>query len=480
VTGRGFGLGFGFGFAGTAGTGAGGGVGFTFGPKIRSKIERRGAGAGAASGVVFSTGLAFGGVGTRREASWALAEASGMASETRTAISFCIREVGKTRSFVFLRRALSSLSSKTGTLRCWAEVSPEALRHNLAAMRSRIGGTGVMAIVKANAYGHGTEIVVPALAGRVEMFGVANLAEARATAALAGGTPIFILGAALPAEREAIVSEGFIPAVSSSAEAAAFAAFGKVDVHLAVDTGMGRMGVWLDDAAAAAREIAALPGVTLAGLCSHLASADSDDDFTLGQLAQFESLVARLAADGIRPPLIPIENSAAAIAFPSHAGTLVRAGLALYGVSPLRKFQPEFRPALTLKTRVILVRDFDAGHGVSYGRTFITERRTRVATLAAGYADGYPRQVSGRGAEVLIAGRRCPVLGRVTMDQMMVDVSKTTAAPGDEAVLLGSQGGGEIAATELSGLAGTIAWDVLTGIGPRVERVKTTDDECRG
>lgn len=352
------------------------------------------------------------------------------------------------------------------------------MRNNVASLRMLSPGTGLMAIVKANAYGHGLTPVARALAGQVEMFGVANLSEARECAHAAPGVPVFLLGAALPAEREAVVREGFIPAVSSVEEAAAYGALAalaggkKVGVHLAVDTGMGRMGVWQEEALVTAREIAGLAGVELAGVCSHLPSADSDDDFTSAQLGRFHSFVAALRTEGLAAPVTHVENSAGLIRFPDEAGSLARTGLALYGVSPRPEFRARLQAALTWKTRVLLVREFEAGRGVSYGRTFITPAPMRVATLAAGYADGYPRQVSGKGASVLVGGRRCAVLGRVTMDQIMVDVSTVGGVQaGDEVVLLGRQGEGEICAPEIAEWAGTIAWDVFTGIGQRVVRI---------
>jgi alanine racemase len=373
---------------------------------------------------------------------------------------------------------LSSFTSTfavSAALRCWAEIDLAAIRRNLAALRALSPGTGFMAVVKANAYGHGLPEVARALAGQVEMFGVANLAEARVCAAQAAGTQIFLLSAALPAEREAVVREGFVPAISTVEEGAAYAALAapgkKVPVHLEFDTGMGRMGVWHEEALAVARALAARPGLEITGLCSHLPSADEDDAYTSAQLARFHELVGQLRAEGLSCPAIHVENSAGLIRFPTLAGTLVRGGLALYGVSPCPEFQARLRPALAWKTRVLLVRDFAAGRTVSYGRTFTTPRPMRVATLAVGYADGYPRQVSGRGAAVLVGGRRCPVLGRVTMDQIMVDATAVPSAQaGDEAVLLGTQGAAEISASELAAWAGTIAWDIFTGLGARVMR----------
>lgn len=352
--------------------------------------------------------------------------------------------------------------------RCWAEIDLAALRHNLAAVRERIGPRpGVMAIVKANAYGHGALEVAQALRGAVEMFGVANVAEARSVRSVAPETPIFILGPALAEERLEIIRERFVPAVSSAEEARAYSALAgaqRFPIHLALDTGMGRIGIWEGEAAAEAREIAALPGVEIAGVATHLPVADEDEAFTGEQLARFGKVIETIGA-----PAIHVLNSAGIIRFASHAQTMVRAGLMLYGSSPVPDFQNRLRAVMTLKSRVTLVRSVGPGRGVSYGRTFITPRPMRIATVALGYADGYPRRLSNAGADVLIRGRRCAVLGRVTMDQIMVEAGD--AEPGDEVVLIGPQGDEEILAAELAQKSGTIAWEIFTGIGSRVERV---------
>lgn len=376
---------------------------------------------------------------------------------------------------MFPRGRLSSLRSNDhapgpAPLRCWVETSRGALLHNVAALRAHTAGAGIIAVVKANAYGHGAAGVVETLAGHVQMLGVANLTEALDVATYAQGTPILILGTALAEERAAIIAGGFIPVVSSAAEAAAFAVHGPVKAHLAVDSGMGRMGILEDDALAELRAALAIPGVEITGLCSHLPVADEDDDFTHAQLQRFRALVEKARTLAGRALLAHVENSAGAIAFPAFAPDLFRAGLAIYGIAPRAEFQPRLLPALTWKSRVILVRDLGPGRGVSYGRTFITERPMQIATVAAGYADGYPRQISGHGAEVLIRGQRRPVLGRVTMDQIMVDVTGSGVTVGDEVVLLGKQGDAEIPATEVAARAGTIAWDILAGIGARVAR----------
>ena len=375
---------------------------------------------------------------------------------------------------------MSATDEAPAMLRSWVEIDLAAIRRNLAVL-SEIAGPAVniMAVVKANAYGHGASEVVDALAGRVAMFGVANLAEAEEIRAHARGTPICLLSGTLPGEHAAIVRHGYIPIVSSFEEAAQYSGHSsgsRVKVHLAVDTGMGRLGVREQDAVAVARRIVALAGIEITGIGSHLPVADEDPAFTREQLTRFHALVAQLRDIGPRDALVHVENSAALLAFPNLAGALARPGLALYGESPLPEFQPRLERALIWKTRVVLVRDFEKGRGISYGRTFITSRPMRVATLATGYADGYPRQLSGRGATVLLGGKRCAMLGRVTMDQIMVDATGVDASPGDEAVLVGVQGGERITATELANLAGTIPWDIFTGIGLRVARLHRGSD----
>jgi len=370
---------------------------------------------------------------------------------------------------------LKTLRERAENLRCWAEIDLGAIRHN-AGVAKRLAGpdAGIMAIVKANAYGHGLAEVVRALRDLVAMFGVANVREAQAVdGALGSGKKpgVFILGPALAGERAEIVAEGFVPAVSSAEEAAAYSALAdgkRVPIHLAIDTGMGRMGVVEEDACDTVREILRLPNIEIAGVATHLPVADKDEQFTREQLGRFERVLGGIRAAGIDAPFIHALNSAGVFRFPARGGTLVRAGLMLYGSSPLPEHQAELRPALSLKTRITIIRDLPAGHSVSYGRTFITPRPMRVATLAIGYADGCNRHLSNQGADVLIHGRRCSILGRVTMDQIMVDVSDVPeAAIGDEAILIG----GEILAAEVAAKAGTIAWEIFTSIGPRVDRI---------
>ncbi len=373
-------------------------------------------------------------------------------------------------------------SPDAGPDRCVADIDGGALRHN-AGVAGRLAGGGpecVMAVVKAGAYGHGLAQVVPALREEIGAFAVACLSEAvevkrHAVRSRDGGSaPVFVLSPALPREMPEIVRHGFIPAVSTMEEVQRFAALsaGKgTAVHVVVDTGMGRMGALPDQAAAVLRAVQESPGLTLDSVSSHFPSSDEDEVFTRAQEERFRSLTAEWRAE-FGPFRTHLANSAGILRYPRVPGEMVRAGLMLYGVSPLPEHQALLRPVLTWKTCVTLVRRLPAGHGVSYGRTYLTHQPTMVASIAAGYGDGYPRQVSGKGASVLLRGRRCAMLGRVTMDQMLIDVSdfEMPPAPGEEAVLMGWQGPECITAGEIARMADTIPWHVLTGITGRTVR----------
>ena len=363
--------------------------------------------------------------------------------------------------------------------RCWAEIDLAALRHNVGVVRERIGPEAdILAIVKADAYGHGMVPGAQALAKQpVAAFGVANVAEAAHLLEALPEAGIALLSPALPDERPEVVRLGLRPWVSSLAEVLDYAKLavevrGPVgdpfDLEIKVDTGMGRMGVLEEGFEALRRAVSRLRALRLSGVVTHLPSADEDEPFTTGQLARFDPL-QRVAPPGAR---FHAQNSAGLIYYPLRGRTTVRPGLMLYGSSPVPSFQGKLRPVLALKTRVTLVRDLPPGRGISYGRTFITPRAMRVGTLAAGYADGYPRHLSNVKAEVLVRGQRCPVLGRVTMDQIMIDLSALPGVDaGEEVVLIGRQGAGEILAGELATKAGTIPWEIFTGLTTRVGRV---------
>jgi len=358
------------------------------------------------------------------------------------------------------------------TYRCWTEIDRSALRHNAGVVRERIGDAEMLAVVKANAYGHGLIGVAETLANDVNYFGIANLEEALALRMAGLNHPIMILGPALAGERSAIVAGKFIPTISAVEEAEAFDRIGPVTINFKVDTGMGRMGVPEKESVAAFKKVTALRHVRVHSISTHMPVSNEDESFTRDQLVRFRKLVEQFRAEVPGDYKAHVLQSAGTLAFNDTPHEIVRAGIMLYGISPLPEFQRLLKPVMTWKTRIALVRDMPEGHGISYGRTFITPRPMRVATLSAGYADGYPRQASNRDAAMLVRGKRCPLLGRVTMDLMVVDVSHVPdAAVDDEVVLLGRQGAEEIPAAEIAERAGTIHWDVVTRVGSRVRRV---------
>ena len=356
--------------------------------------------------------------------------------------------------------------------RCWAEIDRSALRHNAGVVRERIGSAEMLAVVKANAYGHGLVGVAETLANDVKYFGIANLDEALVLRTAGLNHPIMILGPALPSERAAIVEGKFIPTISAVEEAEAFDRIGTVAINFKVDTGMGRMGVPENESVAAFKKVTALRNVRVHGISTHMPVSNEDENFTRDQLMRFRKLIEQFRAEVPGDYKAHVLQSAGTLAFNDTPHEIVRAGIMLYGISPLPEFQRLLKPVMTWKTRIALIRDMPTGHGISYGRTFITPRPMRVATLSAGYADGYPRQASNRDAAMLVRGKRCPLLGRVTMDLMVVDVSDVpNAAVGDEVVLLGRQGEEEISAADIAERASTIHWDIVTRVGSRVRRV---------
>jgi len=355
--------------------------------------------------------------------------------------------------------------------RCWAEIDRSALRHNAKVVRERIGSAEMLAVVKANAYGHSLMGVAETLADDAQLFGVANLEEAivlRERFHL----PVIILGPSLPEELATIVERGFIPTISTLEEAQAFDHIGKAAINFKVDTGMGRMGAVEDEAVEIFKRVSELPKIDIHSISTHMPVSDVDADYTRDELVRFRRIVEQLRAAVPGKYKAHVLQSAGTLAFNNPTFEIVRAGIILYGISPLPEFQNLLKPAMTWKTRIGLIRDMPKGSSISYGRTFITPRKMRVATLTCGYADGYPRHLSNRDADVLVRGKRCPLLGRVTMDLMVIDVSRIEDVDvGDEVVLMGRQGNEDVCCTELGEKAGTITWEITTRIGQRVKRV---------
>ncbi len=368
--------------------------------------------------------------------------------------------------------------------RCWAEVDLSALRGNLAWIRHRAGkGVKIITVVKADAYGHGLkQIAALLMQSGTDIFGVANLTEAQAIHSVGRGWPVLMLGACLPDEVEIAVRDDVMPTISSLAEAQAFEmAAAKQNkfalVHVKIDTGMGRLGAPVAAASELLARMATLPHLHVSGIYTHYSSAEDDRKFSSAQRKRFETAVRELRAKKLLPPLVHANNSAALLHEPKSNDNVVRPGLLVYGITPpgMRRADSRVRKhlhaALSFHCRVSFVKEIEKGAPLSYGRSFIAPKKLRVATLTAGYGDGYPRAASNC-AEVLIQGKRCRVLGRVTMDQTLVDVSAVNnVKPGDEAVLIGQQVRAEITASELAATCGTVPWEVLTNITYRVPRI---------
>ncbi|MDO8589085.1 MAG: alanine racemase [Armatimonadota bacterium] len=362
-----------------------------------------------------------------------------------------------------------------------AEINLEAIRGNLRAIRRKTGsGVRMMAVVKANAYGHGAvNVARAALDGGADTFGVAHVEEAVDLRQAGITSPILALGISSHKETEEILAHDLAATVCDMEFARALSASaakrGKnARVHVKIDTGMGRIGVRLNDAASFVEQISSLPGICVEGIFTHFPSADEEDrGFTCRQIEDFRSLLARLEERGLRPPLAHAANSGAVLDYPDSYLDMVRAGLIMYGCYPsdCASRSIAIAPALTFKTHVVFVKEIDKDDSVSYGRTFKAARKTRVATIPVGYADGFSRRLSNRG-QVLLRGRRVPVIGRVCMDQTMLDVSEVPEARvGDEVILYGSQGNETVSVEDIARMIGTAPHDVLCAIGQRVTRI---------
>jgi alanine racemase len=370
--------------------------------------------------------------------------------------------------------------------RAWAEIDLGCLERNLRAIRGSLPPhLAYIGVVKADAYGHG----LPAVASRLmrcgaDAFAVANLEEAAAILEIGSGWPVMVLSPLLPAECHQAVALRVICVVSSVDECLRLAEAARqqgtyAQVHLKVDTGMGRLGVWYRDAHPVFAAVQAIPQLQLTGLCTHFASADSNPQLTATQRRRFATFLAGVPPAVRRQMLIHADNSAGLESLPaSEHYNGARVGLLQFGVRPQSAAQralPPVEPVFSFHCRVGLVKNLPAGAGVSYGHTLTLKRRTRTAVLTAGYGDGIPTTLSNCG-EVLIHGQRCPILGRVTMDQTIVDVSSLPGvAPGDVATIVGLQGDAALPITEFAARSAQIPWEAFCSITKRVPRFYRTD-----
>jgi alanine racemase len=365
-----------------------------------------------------------------------------------------------------------------------ADVDLGAIAHNVEVLAKHVAPAEVCAVVKADGYGHGAIAVgQAALEAGATWLAVALIEEAAVMRKAGVTAPILILSQPRLDDFDAAVHYDLRLTVYTAegieaASAAAIAEDKPARLHLKVNTGMNRVGAAPGDVVDLARLVAARPELELEALWTHCAVADEPDHpFTTEQLAVFGHVVAQLDAEGLRPPMLHAANSAAAIDHPQARFDLVRAGIAVYGVppSPALADRLDLRPAMRLSAEVAMVKRVSAGERVSYGLRHEFDRPTTVVTVPIGYADGVPRRLSAHGGEVLIAGHRVPIVGVVTMDQLMVDVGDLEVAVGDEVVLIGEQqaDGAEperITADDWAARIDTIGYEVVCGIGPRVPR----------
>ena len=387
----------------------------------------------------------------------------------------------------------------------WAEIDLAAIAHNAALLARVAAPAELCAVVKAHGYGHGGPAVArAALAGGASRLAVALVDEGVELREHGVTAPVLLLSECDPGAAATALSYGLTPTLYSAEGIAAFtaaaAAAGRpVDVHVKVDTGMHRVGAAPEDLPGIAGAVQGEPLLRLEGVWTHLPVADGekaeDREFTERQLDLFDRLVADLAAAGIRAPLLHAANTAGAVAFPRSRHDLVRCGLGLYGYLPggspsgssVRSAFDEqadgerLHPAMALKARVVAVRTLEAGERPSYGRLRPLPTRSLVATVPIGYADGVPRSLFEGGYEVLIGGLRRPLAGAVTMDQIVVDCGDDNSVrPGDEVVLLGRQGSESITADDWAAMLGTISYEVVCGVGPRMPRIPVNRPDPSG
>lgn len=361
--------------------------------------------------------------------------------------------------------------------RSWIEVRLDRLEQNLLSIKNQTPrGMHTMAVVKANAYGHGLGPVAQALENKVDYLGVASVAEALALKELRLSTPIFLFGRLFSYEIPSLLQNGITLSVSSFEEAvniseASETVFRRTPVHLKVDTGMGRMGISYRHALGDIEQIAKLPGIFLEGIYTHFPTAEQDDGIAESQLESFDRLLKLLKKKEIRFQFRHSSNSAASIRIKIAGLNMIRPGLMLYGIYPDAKLEKKIamEPVLSLKSRIILIKEILPGDSVGYGRHFIATEKTRIAILPVGYSHGYPFSASGK-AYALFHGKRLPLVGRISMDSLVIDLGHEPAKIGEEVTLLGENGSECIRAEEIASWANTIPYEIVTQLAPHLPR----------
>ena len=373
---------------------------------------------------------------------------------------------------------------------CWIEVDLDAITYNAGSIRALVGSScRIMAVVKAEAYGHGAvAVAAAALRAGASSLAVARVREGMRLRDAGIEAPILVLGPIPSREVSAAVERGLCPTLVDPALArefseAAVAAGKEVAAHVKLDTGISRYGVPLERVRRVVREVSQLRGMHLEGVYSHFATADEPDlAFARAQLTAFVDAISALRAEGFDWPLTHMAASAATIAVGGSHFDLVRMGLSLYGLHPSQHLRSsvDLHPALSFHSSVARAFELRPGQSVGYGRTFVAEKTLSAALVPVGYADGLPRSHSNRGA-VLVNGRRAPIIGRISMDQCVVDVGACGhVVEGDPVIVIGSQGSEAISCDEFAACSGTVSYEVLTSLGSRVPRVYRRSGEVVG
>ncbi|MBA2378664.1 MAG: alanine racemase [Blastocatellia bacterium] len=365
-----------------------------------------------------------------------------------------------------------------------AGIDLDALAYNFHSIKKFVGhDVSFMAVVKADAYGHGaTECASRLEREGVDWFGVATLEEGIELRSNDITLPILCFGGIWPGQATAFTEMNITPALCTLGQArelndAAAKRSGIADFHLKIDTGMGRIGIFPAEVEELGKAVQSLPNIKLTGVMTHFASADNLDEtaFTQEQIARFYEAAQKLRRTGHTPTYFGMANSPGAVAHPEARGNMIRVGGILYGlgddVLPKGIDTPHLKPVMTLRSKIAHIKHFPRGASVGYSRTFTAQRETAVAAVPMGYADGYPRALSNRG-KVLVQGTFAPVIGRVSMDWLMVDVTEVeTATAGDEVILIGSSSEHTITAGDLALWGGTISYEITCGTSRRVPRV---------
>ena len=365
--------------------------------------------------------------------------------------------------------------------RAWVEIDLGAVAGNIAELRSRLPqGCELMAVVKADAYGHGAEMVASrAWREGVRAFAVATVDEGVSLRESGLGGEILVLGYTLPADAKRLSGHGLSQLVVDGAHAKALSEAGhRINVHIAIDSGMHRLGMQPSDFGEI-EGVYAQKNLTVQGVATHFASSDSLDsgnvEFTNLQMGRFMAVVDKLRGKGYDVGKIHTQASYGIYNYPEMGCGYARAGIALYGVmshDAATKVRPALKPVLSMRARIAQVRWIGAGESVSYDRTYKADRPMRLATVSIGYADGVPRQMSGNGGACIVRGHRAPIVGRICMDMLMVDATGAgSVEAGDVATLIGRDGGEEIRCEDVAAASGTITNDILCRMGKRLPRV---------